>query len=167
MSDSNHNYFHTIYILVGSNIQPEKNIYQALELLHDRMKILKVSQIWETMAVGSTGPNFLNCAVLINSDQDEETIKVEILSKIEDQLGRIRTEDKNAPRTIDIDPVISDGIILDKRVFDEPFLALPLNDLLPDLIDPSTGITLGDKVGLIRDHSFYRNRSDVELPPLM
>ena len=127
------------------------------------VNVISVSNVWETSAVGSGGPNFLNCAASIQTDMSKDRIKNEIFSKIENLLNRVRTEDKNAPRTIDVDPVIWDGVIEDPRLFKEPFLALPLNDLIPDLIDPDTGIQLCVQVEILKKVRFYKKRKDINI----
>lgn len=149
------------YVLLGSNIQPEKHIPQAVDILKKMVDVISVSNVWETSAVGSRGPNFLNCAVTIQTDLSKDRLKTEVFSKIENLLNRIRTEDKNAPRTIDVDPVIWDGVIEDQRLFKEPFLAFPLNDLIPEMIDPDTGMQLCEQVRKLKKERFYKNRTDI------
>ena len=55
---------HQVYLSLGSNIQPEVNLPRAVELLQEYGKFIKVSRAWESEAVGSDGPNFLNACVL-------------------------------------------------------------------------------------------------------
>ena len=152
--------------MLGSNIEPEKNIVGALEILNDKVEIISVSNIWETSAVGSSGPNFLNCAVLIETEKPKDQLKEVVLSEIENQLGRVRTMDKNAPRTIDLDLVISDGVIEDDALFKVPFNALPMSDLTPNLAEPITGILLSEKAKRFKSKHFFRLRSDIHIPML-
>lgn len=96
---------HRACLLLGSNIQPEENLRRAVELLRQYFVVEKVSAAWETPAVGSDGPDFLNAAVVIHTSLDPWQLKERFLRPLEAQLGRVRTADKNAPRTIDIDIV--------------------------------------------------------------
>ena len=66
---------HTAAILLGSNIHPEENIANAFAILKKEFKLLKTSQIWETEAIGSGGPDFLNSAILVETPLIENDIK--------------------------------------------------------------------------------------------
>ena len=56
----------TAYLSLGSNLgKRQENLDQALKLLSERMRIGKVSSIYDTEAVGPiTQPRFLNFAFL-------------------------------------------------------------------------------------------------------
>lgn len=123
---------------LGSNIDPAENLNAAVELLREEMTVLAVSRAWRTPAVGTRGPDFLNAAVLVITHHQPETLKLKILRKIEDRLGRVRTEDKFAPRTIDIDIVVCDEQIIDTDLWTFAHLALPVSELLPDLYHPQS-----------------------------
>jgi 2-amino-4-hydroxy-6-hydroxymethyldihydropteridine diphosphokinase len=58
---------------------------------------------------------------------------------LEAQLGRVRTEHKYSPRTIDIDILIYGEEILDPEIWSQPHLTVPLAELLPELKHPSSG----------------------------
>ncbi len=141
-----------VFITLGSNIEPEKNLPQAVKLLSAEVRILKASRVYETAPVGTSGRNFLNAAVLVETDTPPLVLKFEILRPIEARLGRVRTEDKNAPRPIDLDVALYGSLILDDprngiRLPDPDILtrahvALPLADLDPDCIHPLTDETL-------------------------
>lgn len=75
---------------------------------------------------------------------DKQRLKESMINCIESALHRIRTEDKNAPRTIDIDVIYFDGVLIDRDVWKKAFAAIPVGELLPDLVNPETGITLSE-----------------------
>jgi len=129
-------------LLLGSNIEREKNIRSALDYLQCHTHFLRMSAVWETEAVGSDGPNFLNVAVEIDTNLDAFAIKQELVQQIENQLGRVRTADKNAPRTIDVDLIILDGVVLDDGLWKKAFMAVPIAQLLPSLSHPRNNSTL-------------------------
>ena len=58
-----------IYLSLGSNIQPHKNICAALDALQETFGELDISSVYESEAVGFKGHNFLNLVVGINTDQ--------------------------------------------------------------------------------------------------
>ena len=126
-------------LLLGSNIDPEKNIFSAIDLLG---KIRRKSQIWKTESYGSKGPDFLNMAVEIVTDLDKNALKESVIDCVEKTLLRVRTLDKNAPRTIDLDIIIFNGVVVDNDVWEKAFVAIPVSELVPDILNPTTGENL-------------------------
>ena len=129
-------------LLLGSNIDPAANLKKAMGLLNCSLLITKSSRIWVTEAVGNKGPNFLNTAVEVKTSLTADQLKKKIISPIEIGLGRIRTSDKFAPRTIDIDIIIFNGKVIDENLWNKVFIALPVSEIFPKLINSSTGETL-------------------------
>ena len=117
---------HEACLLLGSNIRADHYLPRAVKLLRKQGKIVRASSVWETPAVGSNGPNFLNAAVLVLTSLEVQALKDELLHPIEAELGRVRTADKNAPRSIDIDLIFFDGILLDPHLWDYAFRAIPV-----------------------------------------
>ncbi|HAF62195.1 MAG TPA: 2-amino-4-hydroxy-6-hydroxymethyldihydropteridine diphosphokinase [Anaerolineaceae bacterium] len=151
---------HTAYLLIGSNIQPKSNIQAALDLLRKSCSIVECSGIWKTTAYGSSGPDFLNIVVKIDTTCDRQSIKAEIINPIETQLKRERFPDRNAPRTIDVDIIIYDGEVIDQGLWDKFFITVPVAELLPELKDPDSGRFLQDTAQEMIDQglaSFYAN----------
>ena len=145
----------TVLLSLGSNIEPEQNLVAAVRLLAADLAIERVSKVYETApAGGSEGPAFLNAAVQIRCDLGPGALKQEVLRPIEKRLGRVRTDDANAPRTIDLDisfygqQVIHDsdaGLdIPDPDVLDRAHVAIPLADLAPGFSHPIVGRTLAE-----------------------
>lgn len=129
-------------LLLGSNIEPKFNIQKALELLSRFATIEKQSNIWETEAIGSTGPNFLNMAVEIETSLDDSQIKTDFINPIETKLKRIRTSDKYAPRTIDIDIIFFNEDLIELNIWDKLFIALPVSEINPNIKNINTGETI-------------------------
>lgn len=125
-------------LLIGSNIDPKKNVKKCVDLLSKLVEIKKASRVWRTEAVGSDGPDFLNASVLIKTSLNAESIRNNLINPIETKLNRIRTADKYAPRTIDLDLIIFNGEVLDKDVWNKLFVALPVSEIIPDL-KPESG----------------------------
>jgi dihydroneopterin aldolase/2-amino-4-hydroxy-6-hydroxymethyldihydropteridine diphosphokinase len=135
------------FIAVGSNICPEENVRAALLSLARQERIVSISTIYRTEPAGrSDQPDFYNCVVEITTEKTPEALKYQVLRRIEAGLGRQRTSDKFAPRTIDLDLMLYDNLVIntDRLVLPDPdiavrsFLAVCLTELASDLILPGT-----------------------------
>lgn len=135
-----------VYLLLGSNIEPEKNIPLALQSLKESglLEVVSVSSVWQTRAVGSKAEDFLNVAVNIRTTCELNCLKQMVIGEIEKKLGRVRTPDKNAPRTIDLDVVVYNHLILDKDVFNQDHIILPMAEIHPRLFSDEQKRTLGE-----------------------
>ena len=92
-----------------------------------------------------------------------EDLKYSVLRKIEEDLGRVRTRDKNAPRTIDLDILIMDSKIIDSGIWHNAHIACPLSALLPELSDPTTGKLLSQVADTLMMTGQVKLRSDLHL----
>lgn len=140
-----------IYISIGSNIDAEKNIRLAVNALKEHYGKLILSPVYESEAVGFDGDNFLNLVAGVNTDEDVHTV-VNILRKIEDENGRDRSGPRFSPRTVDLDLLLYDDLILKEEGLELPrdeiiknaFVLLPLEEIAPQLIHPVSGNTMCD-----------------------
>ena len=129
---------------LGSNINPDCYLPMAIDCLQEYLDVCAVSSIWQTKAVGSSGPDYLNAVLEIETDLPIPDLKECIISHIENELDRVRLEDKYADRTIDIDILIYGKETLDDDIWRLPHIAVPLSELEPDLINPKTGESLSE-----------------------
>lgn len=125
--------FNVALIAIGSNINPEQNTDKAIAELENIGSITKKTEFLVTKPLKMTDqPNFWNGAVLLNTKLDygelNKTLKV-----IEHRLGRERTENKNAPRTIDLDIIAFNSTLVDKEAFEFPFLVKFIHQLQPEM----------------------------------
>lgn len=141
------------FIGIGSNIEPESNVRAAIRNLARHTHLVGVSTVYCTDALDRPEqPSYFNCVAEIETDALPAQVKHAILRLIEDELGRKRTQDKYAPRTIDLDLLVygdlamDDGDIRlpDPDIFERPFLAIPLFELAPDLVLAGAGLRVGD-----------------------
>jgi 2-amino-4-hydroxy-6-hydroxymethyldihydropteridine diphosphokinase len=162
------------FISLGSNIDPEHNLEDAVQRLADRTRLLAVSRVYQTKPVGKTDqPDFLNAAVLVETGLTARKLKAQVLGAIEAELGRVRTEDKNAPRTIDLDISLFNDEILeeegrhipDPEILQYAHIARPLADLAPHYCHPEKGQTLLE-IAQELDDSALKQRPDLVLWPL-
>ncbi len=160
-----------VFVALGSNIDAEHNLPEAVRRLGQHCHLLAVSPVYETAPVGKTDqPNFLNAAALVETDLTAPELKRQVLERIEQALGRVRTADKNAPRTIDLDiALFGDQVIeVGHRHIPDPDLlqyahiAVPLADLAPQLSHPETGETLSTIARRLSSRGLVK-RSDIVL----
>ncbi len=151
-------------VAAGSNIEPERNLPAALERLRRRLEVEAVSAIYETPPVGAPGtPNFWNAALRVRSELSPARVKLEVLRPIEADLGRVRGDDPNAPRPIDLDLVLwSRGALEDPgaalRLPDpgltrHAHLAIPASEVVPGWVDSASGRTLAQLAAALRERA--------------
>ena len=162
----------TVFLSLGSNIQPEFYLPAAVDRLATVGDVAAVSSIYETLAVGDpTQPNFLNAAVILLTPLSANLLKQQ-LSAIELSLGRQRSANPNAARTIDLDIAFFNHeiFLLGKRhvpdpdILVQPYLARPLAELAPDFVHPETGQPLSAIAAPFRYRTDIWRRDDVHLP---
>ena len=142
----------TVYLGVGSNLEPETNVPAAVERLSAVITVTGVSTFYRTAPLGGRAqPDYWNGVVAGRTGQSPAALK-QALADLEGALGRQRTGDRYASRTLDLDLLLHGDLVIDRpglhlpdpdlRV--RPFLAWPLLELAPDLRLPDTGERLAD-----------------------
>ncbi|MEO0686986.1 MAG: 2-amino-4-hydroxy-6-hydroxymethyldihydropteridine diphosphokinase [Cyanobacteria bacterium J06649_11] len=146
---------HDSVIALGSNIGDSLTILEAaVKTLHKVPGITykKKSSWYRTKAVGPPQPDYLNGCVTL--DVDIEPLELlEILLSIENQFGRERKEHWGA-RTLDLDLLLYDDLILDTprlqiphpRMLERAFVLVPLAEIIPDWIEPTSGRAIKELV---------------------
>ena len=152
---------HQAYLSLGSNILPEINLPKAIELLYGYGQILKISSAWETEAVGSDGPNYLNACVLLAIPFLSIELKEQVLRPIEIKLGRIRNKDKNAPRTMDIDIIIFDEQSRNNKFWKLAFVVVPLAEIYPKFQNPLNQESITKTATRLRLENWIKARPEV------
>ncbi|GIV68912.1 2-amino-4-hydroxy-6-hydroxymethyldihydropteridine diphosphokinase [Caldilinea sp.] len=147
-----------VLITLGSNIDRERNIQRALAELerHPRLRVLAVSPVYVTPALGADGQpsgqaDFANAAVRAETDLEPAALR-QALRAIESAMGRVRTQDKFAPRPIDLDLAFYGREIIETegRSLPDPdvlrfaHVAVPLADVAGEWVHPQTGQTLAE-----------------------
>lgn len=138
-------------IALGSNIDPERNLPRAVALLAQELEIVSASTAYGSPPVGAPGtPEFLNAVLSVQAGQGPRSLKFTILRAVESRLGRRRSRDRNAPRTIDIDLVLYgsrveaqyDLELPDPALLTEAHVAVPAAEVAGEARHPVTGQTL-------------------------
>lgn len=157
------------FISLGSNVKPEVNLPHAAQRLSAVGRVRAVSMVYQNTAIGpSPAPDFLNAAVLVETGLEANEIRRR-LRRIEEELGRVRTADKYAPRTIDLDLVLlgsqlisaPDLTLPDPDLLSRPHLAVTTAELAPDFPHPLTGEPLHAIAERLRPQAILTARPDV------
>ncbi len=139
----------TIYLGLGSNVQPKRNLRMAMRELRRRYGDVDASRVYRSAAVGFDGDPFLNLVVRIRSEETAAQISDEI-ERLHALSGRVRGGDKWVSRPLDIDLLLYDDQVINEPgirvprsdVLEYSFVLRPLAELAPDLVHPQTGRTM-------------------------
>jgi 2-amino-4-hydroxy-6-hydroxymethyldihydropteridine diphosphokinase len=140
-----------VYVSLGSNIDRVRNITSAIAALGDVYGPLRQSCTYETEAVGFSGDPFYNLVVAFETDQTPRQV-ADVLSRIEDAHGRDRSVGKFSSRTLDLDLLLYDGLVLDegnlhlprKEILEYAFVLKPLAEIAGGMKHPVTGFSFAD-----------------------
>jgi 2-amino-4-hydroxy-6-hydroxymethyldihydropteridine diphosphokinase len=135
----------TAYLLTGSNMgDREAHLNQAKALIEKHIGTVKeTSRLYETQAWGKTDqPNFYNQAIAVETTQFPQQVLKNIL-KIEQEMGRIRTE-KWEERVIDIDILLFNEEIIEDdnlkiphpHLHERNFALVPLMEVAGEVMHP-------------------------------
>jgi len=136
---------------VGSNINPEENVLKALGLLKRYAPIKAISTVYLSEADGRPdAPCFYNCVVAVESVASPDELKYRFLRSIEEAMGRRRESDKDAPRTVDLDLLLYDDVVIstvhlrlpDPEILRRPYIAWPVYEIAPELVLPGLDISI-------------------------
>lgn len=155
------NELHRMILSLGSNIGADVHLPKAIQMLCEVGRVEAVSSVWESESVGFDGPNFLNACVLFRTPLAPVEFKEKVIRPIEATLGRVRSAEKNAPRTIDIDMVLYDDRPLNTEFWEYAFVSVPLAELIPGFIHPANGEILSQFADQLQGQVWMRKREDV------
>jgi 2-amino-4-hydroxy-6-hydroxymethyldihydropteridine diphosphokinase len=139
------------FISVGSNIDRDKNILASLHALEHHFGKLTISSIYESEPVGFTGDTFYNLVVGFNSDLGVKEV-AKLLRQIELDNGRTRDSQKFSARTLDLDLILYDDLILNEGRLQIPrdeieryaFVLEPLAEIAPTLKHPISHLSYAE-----------------------
>ena len=139
----------TVLLSLGSNLRPQHYLQAAVAVLRERFGTISVSPAYRTPAVGFDGPDFLNNAVMLDTDLPLGELD-DWLHAVEDAHGRDRSGPRFSDRTLDIDVVYYGDLVVEgpgnlripRPELKHAFVLKPLADIAPDFIDPVRGLNL-------------------------
>jgi len=156
------------YLSLGSNLQPERHLRAALDELRARFGAIEVSPAYRSHAVGFEGNDFVNLAVALDTGLEPEALN-DWLHALEDRHGRRRDVPRYSDRTLDVDIVLYDQLVLEgrghlqipRKELRHAFVLRPLADIAPDLRHPVDGRSMAELWA-----AFPRDREPLEAVPL-
>jgi 2-amino-4-hydroxy-6-hydroxymethyldihydropteridine diphosphokinase len=137
---------------LGSNLGGRLRLLsqaKTLLLMDTQVKFVDQSSVYETEPVGVKDEyqslKFLNAVLVVESPYAAAEWLPKI-KRVEQMLQRERSEDRNAPRTIDVDILFSGDELVDSDLLQVPhprweerrFVVEPLAEVCPDLVLPGT-----------------------------
>jgi 2-amino-4-hydroxy-6-hydroxymethyldihydropteridine diphosphokinase len=136
------------YISVGSNQEPRVHVLKALDELETAFGKIDQSPVYESVAVGFTGDNFLNLVVGFDTSMAIEQV-ANVLDRIEQSCGRVRGGERFSSRTMDLDLLLFGDFVRHDEVWDIPrreieqyaFVLKPLVDIAAEEVHPELGKT--------------------------
>lgn len=162
-----------VYIALGANLDSERNLSLAVQRLSAFCRIDAVSPVYESPPIdGSDQPCYLNAMARAYTALPPRELKLGVLRAIEAELGRVRTDDPNAARPIDLDLVMYGDRVQSTDEVRVPaegiarfaHVAIPLADLAPELRHPETDETMASIADRLRGAGLAL-RDDVVLWP--
>jgi len=152
---------HQVYIGVGSNLgNKRENYLEALERIGKipKARIIKESSVYESQPLGDSKEWYINGVIEIETE-----IKPELLLKkfknIERAMGRKKVRKKWGARIIDLDILMYDSLVLNKKNLKIPhpemhqrkFVLIPLSELAPQVVHPVLGSTISELLVGVKD----------------
>lgn len=136
-----------VYLALGSNLnQPVEQLKKALLALQKLSTSPVIhSDFYQSKAIGPAGqPDYINAVAMIHTNKEPQAL-LQYLQEIEDDQDRNRNTERWGPRTLDLDILLYDGLIVDtpaltiphKEMLNRNFVLCPLHEIAPKLILPN------------------------------
>jgi len=148
----------TAYLGLGSNLGERwGNLERALNFLSQRLRLEKLSSIYDSEPVGNAQqPRFLNMACQASTTLSPPAL-LALAKGIEAKMGR--TGGSGAPRLIDIDILFygdqviktPELVVPHPRLTERAFVLVPLVEIAPELVHPVEGKTARELLAALKE----------------
>lgn len=133
-----------VYISLGSNIDREQLTRSGVAALRQRFGELLLSSVYKSEAVGFEGEDFYNMVIALQTTDDVQSV-YQTLRQIEDEHGRDRSGPRFSSRTLDLDLLLYDDVILNEgkleiprdEILERAFVLWPLAEIAPERVHPT------------------------------
>jgi 2-amino-4-hydroxy-6-hydroxymethyldihydropteridine diphosphokinase len=155
---------HTAIVALGANLpsqagEPAATLAAAVVRLGSLGRVFARSSLYSTAPVGlAEQPRFLNAVVAMETTLHPRDLLRALLA-IEQEFGRDRAAAiANGPRTLDLDILLFDHLVLDEpdlqiphpRLAERAFVLVPLAEIAYQAIDPRSGKTAAELLDALR-----------------
>jgi len=140
-----------VYLILGGNRGNRREIISsAIDLVTSKIGLkISASTLYESESWGFASELFVNQVIAIETAMSPNEILI-TSQQIEVQLGRVRNSGGYEARTIDIDLLYYDSVVLDSpdltiphpHIANRRFVLVPLAEIAPDYSDPLSGKTV-------------------------
>lgn len=131
-----------LYVSLGSNINKEQNLINGLNAMKKTFGPLTLSSLFESEAVGFSGDSFYNMVVYVKTPLSVAEVANQ-LRTIEIAHGRLPNAKKFSSRTLDLDVLLYDDLVMEmpvqiprKEITENAFVLWPLAELAGDKNHP-------------------------------
>jgi 2-amino-4-hydroxy-6-hydroxymethyldihydropteridine diphosphokinase len=148
----------TAYLGLGTNMgNRERNLDQCLDLLSQRMRMGKISSVYDTEPQDNINqPRFLNMVCQVFTRLAPEGL-LALAKGIESKMGRVGKTGE--PRPIDIDILLygdekietPELVVPHPRMKERAFVLIPLSEIAPDLVFPGSDKTIKEMALALRE----------------
>ena len=114
----------TVYLGLGSNIQPLQNLRLAVSELRANFTGVSLSNVFRSKPLGFDGEDFLNLVARLETDLSPREV-FKLLEQIHDKSGRERSSEKYLSRRLDIDLLMYEVLVIE-----EPTVSVQRNNIL-------------------------------------
>ncbi len=152
---------HQVYIWIGSNLGKKKENYlEALARIAKvpETRIIKESSFYESEPLGESKEWYVNGAIEIETELKPDLL-LKKLKNIERAMGRKKVRKRLGARIIDLDILLYDTLVLEKRNLKIPhpemhkrkFVLIPLSEIAPQVVHPVLGATISELLVSVKD----------------
>lgn len=140
-----------VYLSLGSNLEPRRYLPAAIAALREHFGAIAVSPAYRSKSVGFDGADFVNLAVGLDTELSPEALD-DWLHALEDSHGRRRDVPRYSDRTLDIDIVFYDELVLDgpehlqipRKELGHAYVLRPIADIAPAFRHPLSGLSMAE-----------------------
>ena len=159
-----------VFLSLGSNIDPEKNLQYACRELKKTFGNIQISSVFRNKSIGFDGNDFLNMVVKVKSSFNPNEM-LDFLGRLESATGRNIGTGAFDSRSLDIDMLLYGNLVHQEKPLQVPridielysFVICPLAEIEPDGIHPISGKTFKDLWESFDQEEHLLNKASLEV----